>query len=135
MIVRAPSAGVVVGYRLEERLGRRLEAGDLVLEVVPTTGRQARVRVPPRLATELLPGQRAALRLPARPSLEFQSEVTAASPMAGGDWVDVEIPFPRSGWQPDPGMTGVAKIVMWRGTIAEALLRKFRQTVRADLWL
>lgn len=132
--VRSPSDGVVIGYRLEERLGERLAAGDLLLEVAPA-GRQARVRVPPRLSTQLEPGLQAGLRLPARPSLEFRSEVAAASPMAGGDWVDVEIPFPRSGWQPAPGMTGVAKIVMWRGTIAEALVRRFRQTVRADLWL
>jgi lipopolysaccharide/colanic/teichoic acid biosynthesis glycosyltransferase len=61
--------------------------------------------------------------------------VAAASPIAEGDWVEVEIPFPRSGWQPAPGMTGMAKIVMWRGTIAEAVVRKIRQTVRADLWL
>ena len=133
--IRSPSAGVVVGYRLEERLGERLEAGDLLLEVAATAGRQARVRIPLRLASELQPGQPAALRLPARHWLEFQSQVTAASPIADGDWVEVEIPFPRSGWQPPPGMTGVAKIVMWRGTIAEALIRKIRQTVRADLWL
>lgn len=135
MVVRSPAAGVVVGYRLEERLGQKLGAGDLLLEVAPSEGRQARVRIPLRLATELEPGQRANMRLPARHWLEFQSEVAAASPMADGDWVDVEIPFPRSGWQPAPGMTGVAKIVMWRGTIGEALVRKFRQTVRADLWL
>jgi putative peptide zinc metalloprotease protein len=134
LTVRSPSAGVVIGYRLDERLGERLAAGDLLLEVAPG-GRQARVRVPPRLSTELRPGMRAGLRLPARPSLEFRSEVAGASPMAGGDWVDVEIPFPRSGWQPAPGMTGIAKIEMWRGTIGEALVRKFRQTVRADLWL
>jgi len=133
--VRSPSAGVVVGYRLEERLGERLEAGALLLEVASTHGRQARVRIPLRLATRLQPGQPAALRLPARSGLEFQSRVASASPIAEGDWVDVEIPFPRSGWQPAPGMTGVAKIVMWRGTIAEALVRKIRQTVRADLWL
>ena len=133
--VRSPSAGVVVGYRLEERLGESLEAGALLLEVASTEGRQARVRIPLRLATRLQPGQQAALRLPARSGLEFQSQVTAASPIAEGDWVEVEIPFPRSGWQPSTGMTGVAKIVMWRGTIAEALLRKIRQTVRADLWL
>jgi len=132
--IRSPSTGVVVGYRLNERLGERLTAGDLLLEVAPP-GRQARVRVPPRLSTELKAGMRAGLRLPARPSIEFRSEVSAASPMAAGDRVDVEIPFPRSGWQPAPGMTGVAKIEMWRGTIAEALVRKFRQTVRADLWL
>jgi len=134
-VVLSPSAGVVVGYRLEERLGERLAAGDLLLEVATEAGRQARVRIPLRLATELRPGQEAALRLPARHWIEFQSEVATASPIAEGDWVDVEIPFPRSGWQPPPGMTGVAKIVMWRGTIGEALVRKFRQTVRADLWL
>ena len=133
--IRSPAAGVVIGYRLEERLGERLDAGTLLLEVASTEGRQARVRIPLRLATQLEPGQQAALRLPARSGLEFQSRVTAASPIAEGDWVEVEIPFPRSGWQPATGMTGVAKIVMWRGTIAEALLRKIRQTVRADLWL
>ena len=134
-VVRSPASGIVVGYRLEERLGERLEAGDLLLEVASIEGRQARVRIPLRLATELQPGQEAALRLPARHWLEFQSRVAAASPIAEGDWVEVEIPFPRSGWQPAPGMTGMAKIVMWRGTIAEAVVRKIRQTVRADLWL
>jgi putative peptide zinc metalloprotease protein len=133
--VRAPTAGVVIGYRLEERLGERLEAGALLLEVASVQGRQARVRIPLRLATKLQPEQEAAMRLPARYWLEFQSKVASASPIADGNWVEVEIPFPRSGWQPPPGMTGVAKIVMWKGTIAEAIVHKFRQTVRADLWL
>jgi len=133
--LRAPTAGVVIGYRLEERLGQRVEAGTLCLEIAATEGRQARIRVPIRLATQLQPGQRATLKLPARHTIEFQSEVATASPIAESGWVEVEVPFPRSGWQPAPGLTGRAKIVMWRGSVAEAVIRKIRQTVRADLWL
>jgi putative peptide zinc metalloprotease protein len=133
--LRAPTAGVVVGYRLEERLGQSLDAGTLFLEIAATEGRQARIRVPLRLATQLQPGQRATLKLPARPTVEFQSEVTTASPIAELGWVEVEVPFPRSDWQPAPGLKGRAKIVMWRGSVAEAVIRKIRQTVRADLWL
>ena len=133
--LRAPTAGVVIGYRLEERLGQRLEAGTLFLEIAATEGRQARIRVPIRLATQLQPGQRATMKLPARPTIEFQSEVVTASPIAELGWVEVEVPFPRSDWQPAPGLTGRAKIVMWRGSVAEAVIRKIRQTVRADIWL
>ncbi len=135
LLLRAPGAGVVVGYRLEERLGERLRAGDLLLEVTAERGRQARVRVPLRYATELEPGQRANLKLPSRFQLKFESTVSAVAPAAGEGWVEVEVPFPRSGWQPTPGLNGTAKIAMWRGTVAEAIVRKIRQTVRADLWL
>jgi hypothetical protein len=43
--------------------------------------------------------------------------------------------LPDGDWQPSPGMTGIAKIETRRGTVAQAMARAFRRTIRIDLWL
>jgi hypothetical protein len=47
----------------------------------------------------------------------------------------VEIAIPAEAYSPAPGMGGVAKIVTGRGTLADALGRAIRRTVRLDLWI
>ena len=61
--------------------------------------------------------------------------MTAVAAAAREGWVEAEVPLPEGSWHPAPAMTGVAKIVTGRGTVAAALARAFRETVRLDLWL
>lgn len=135
LIVSAPIDGVILGYRLHERTGQRIRAGDLLFEIASLRGRQARVRVPTRLAGGLSPGQIARLRLSAAPHLEFSAPVSSVAPAAEEGWVELQATLPAGPWQPLPGMTGRAKVARWRGTLAEAIGRKLRQTLRTDLWL
>lgn len=135
LIVRAPRAGTVVGYRLRERLGERLAEGDELASIASLDGRLARIRVPLKRAGELEVGQPAGLRLVTRPDLEFRSTVAAVSPAAVDGTVEAIVYLPSGDWQPAPGMSGIAKVATRRATVAHAIGRAWRQTVRIDLWL
>jgi len=135
LVVRAPVDGVVLGHRLRERLGRALDEGDLLVEVASTRHRRARVSVPPKRAGEVAEGQTVVLRLESRPELKFVTLVSAVTPAAEGGWLVADVLIPSGEWQPEPGMTGIAKIRTVRGTIAQAIARAVRRTIRVDLWL
>jgi multidrug efflux pump subunit AcrA (membrane-fusion protein) len=136
LVIRAPGDGTVLGYRLHERLGERLAEGDELATIASLDGRLARIRVPLKRAGELEVGQSAGMRLITRPDLEFRSTVTAVAPAAEEGAVEVIIHIPSGGdWQPVPGMTGIARIATRRVTVAHAIARAWRQTVRIDLWL
>lgn len=107
----------------------------MLVRVASLEGRQARVRLPIKQAGEVDAGQRATLKLSARPDLKFISSVAAVAPAAQAGWLEAEVAISTDDWQPNPGMTGVAKIAWRRGTLAQAIAHKFRQTIRLDLLL
>ncbi len=135
LVVRAPIDGIVLAYRLTERLGERLEEGEELASIAALEGRLARIRVPLKRAGELQSGQPVHLRLLSRPGVEFHSSVASIAPAAEDGSVEVIAYFPTGAWQPQPGTSGVAKVVTRRATVAHALARAWRQTVRIDLWL
>lgn len=135
LVVRAPSDGVVLGYRLGERMGERMGEGDELAVIASLDGRLARVRVPLKRAGEIEVGQPVGLRLLTRPDLEFRSTVASVAPAATDGIVEAIVSIPAAEWQPAPGMSGVARIVTRRATVAHAIGRAWRQTVRIDLWL
>jgi putative peptide zinc metalloprotease protein len=135
LIVRSPIDGTVLGYRLPERTGERIDDGEALVEVASSSGCVARVRVPLEDAGGMEAGQRAALKLHARPDLKFISNLSVVAPAAVNGWLEAEVPLPQNGWQPMPGMTGIAKIATRRGTVAQAIARAIQQTLRIDLWL
>ncbi len=135
LIVRAPIDGIVLGYRLWEQLGVALRSGDLLVEVAPPEGRYARIRVPMKKAGELAPGQRVSLKLFARPDFKFITQVSSVAPAGANGCLEAGVFLPNGPWQPAPGMTGIAKIATRRGTVAQAITRAVRQTIRIDLWL
>lgn len=135
LTVRAPIDGVILGYRLDERLGEAISEGTVLVEVASLEARSARVRVRPREAGTVERGQTVKLKIAARPDLKFVAAVTSVAPAADSGWLEVEVALPDDGWLPPPGTTGIAKIETGRGTIAEAIVRAFKQTVRLDLWL
>jgi len=135
LVVRSPIAGTVLGYRLDERIGEAVDEGTLLVEVASPDARRARVRVPPKRAGEVEPGQTVRLKLHARPHLKFVSTVASVSPAAEDGWLEAEVAFINDDWQPAPGMTGVAKIETRRVTVAQAIALAVRQTIRVDLWL
>jgi len=135
LLVRAPIDGVVVGYRLSERVGEALKEGDLLLELDSVDGRTARVRVPIKEAGRIATGQRAGLKISTWPGTKWVSTVTSVAPAAQHGWVEAVVPFPQSDRMPLVGMNGAAKIVTDHGSVGEFVFRKFRHTVRLDLWL
>ena len=135
LIIRTPIDGVVLGQRLSERLGSALSEGDFLIEIASLKARHARVRIPPKRAGEVAEGQTAVLKFVARPHFKFVTTVSAVSPAAEEGWLEARVVVPAGSWNPDPGMTGIAKIQTIRGTLAQAIARAVRQTFRIDLWL
>ncbi len=135
LVVRSPQDGTVLGYRLRERLGAAINSGDLLVEIAPPGGRYARIRVPLKDAGEVAPGQPVNLKLFARPDLKFKATVSVVAAAVESGWLEAEALFPSRAWQPAPGMTGIAKIATRRATVAQAITRAVRRTVRIDLWL
>lgn len=133
--IHAPIDGIVLGYRLQERVGEALKRGTLLLEIASLEGRYARVRLPLKEAGDVAPGQRANLKLSARPNLKFKSKVSAVAPASEEGWLEAQIPLPSGEWQPTPGMEGIAKIATQKVTVSEAIARVVRRTIRIDLWL
>jgi putative peptide zinc metalloprotease protein len=135
LVVRAPFDGVVLGQRLEERLGEALAEGDPLVEIAAAEGRRARIRLPLKEGGEVAPGQPVSLKLVARPDLEFRTTVHRVAPAAENGWLEADLILPGADWQPRPGMTGIAKIETRRGTVAAAIGLWLRRTIRVDLWL
>jgi multidrug efflux pump subunit AcrA (membrane-fusion protein) len=116
-------------------LGSALSEGELLVEIASTDTRHARVRIPPKRAGEVSEGQTAGLKFNSRPELEFVSSVAAVAAAAEDGWLEAYVVLPNGSWQPGPGMTGIAKIHTIRGTVAQAIARSLRRTIRVDLWL
>lgn len=135
LVVRAPIDGVVIGYRLSERVGEALREGDLLLQLDSVDDRAARVRVPIKEAGRIASGQRVGLKISTWPGTKWVSTVTSVAPAAQQGWVEAVAPLPASDQIPLIGMHGTAKIVTDRGSIGELVLRNLRHTVRLDLWL
>ncbi len=135
LAIDAPIDGIVLGYRLQERVGEELKRGTLLMEIASVEGRLARVRLPLKDAGDVQPGQRASLKLSAIPRVKFKSNVSAVAPASEAGWLEVAIPLPGGNWQANPGMEGIAKIATQRVTVAQAIARVVRRTVRIDLWL
>jgi multidrug efflux pump subunit AcrA (membrane-fusion protein) len=135
LTVRAPQNGIVVAHRLRERAGEWLPRGAPLFEIAAAHGRIARVRVPLARSAGVVAGRRASLKLSAWPDLTFVSQVRTVSPAAREGWLEAEVALPEGPVEPAPGMVGVAKILIARGTVAGALVRAFRENVRLDVWL
>lgn len=133
--IRAPFDGIVLTYRLRERLGESVDPGELLLELASLEGRRARVRLPLKEAGEVAPGQPVHLKLSARPRVKLRSRVATVAAAAEEGWLELVVPLSNGAWQPAPGMKGTAKVATRRSTVAGAILRYLRRTIRLDLWL
>jgi putative peptide zinc metalloprotease protein len=133
LVVRAPIRGIVLGHDLDERVGATFEEGDSLLTLASPAGRTARVRVPLAAAGELSPGQHARLKISTWPGHTFTGRVATVAPAARHGWVEAAVPLPDGAPTPAPGMTGTAKIVTGRGSVAQAIERAVRRTVRLDI--
>ena len=99
--VRAPVTGVVLTPRPEERLGARLEGGDLVLTLGRADTLELEFGVPQRDIERLAVGQPVRLRVDALPQRTFEGIVTSLGQLPR-DTVD-GVRFPVRALVPNPG--------------------------------
>jgi len=130
-VVRSPVAGVVLTPRPAERLGAKLEEGDLVVTVGGTDTLELEFGVDQQDIERVAPGQEVRLRVDALPQRTFAGWVTSIAPMpldSGGSTrfaVRAAIPNPDGSLR--PGMAAYARVLT---ASASVLGRVFREPVR-----
>lgn len=136
-IIRSPTAGVVLTPRPEERLGARVDAGDLVVLVGRTDTLELELGVEQRDIARVAPGQDVRLRVDALPQRTFTGTVTSIGrlPVDSGDAVlfPVRAVVANPNGLLRPGMAAHARVLTGP---ASALGRVLRNPIRAGrlLW-
>ena len=139
LTLRSVSAGEVVTSRPEELVGRRVQAGDSLLQVARLDSVEVRITLTGGGATRVRAGQRVHLFSPADPETPIVgrvADVSVGGGVAGPSEGTVEARVRLSGaagWR--PGVRGEAKVDLQRSIVLGALVWKARQLVRGDLWL
>jgi len=137
-VIRSPAAGVVLTARPEEKVGARLDAGDLVVTVGRTDTLELELGVDQRDIARVTPGQEVRLRVDALPQRTFSGRVSSVGrlPLAGADAVR----FPVRALVPNPdevlrpGMAAHARVLTAPTSAAGRLLREPARQARLLWW-
>jgi HlyD family secretion protein len=108
--IKSPIAGVVIGKRVNERVGEWLESGAIVLNVMDVS--QLRAKIQPlrgEALNDVREGQRVRLRVHALSGGAAETSVLRMLPPTDTEALEMETaPFPMTDWR--VGMTGRARI-------------------------
>ncbi len=136
--LRAPTAGLIVTPRLEERVGREVNTGDTLARLQATDSVELRVRLEPAGATLVAVGQRAALVPYSGVGDAVVTSVTSVSQGSAGPLMpqgpEARVRVAASAVYRS-GVTGEAKIAVRRSNMWGALWWTLRKHVRSDLLL
>jgi putative peptide zinc metalloprotease protein len=135
--LRAPFAARVLTPRVDERIGEHVPAGEPLIELAGLGAWRARVVLAQRDAAGLAPGSRVALRFPATPRTTWRTVAAEIAPAALGEEIVLLAPLTTTDADSllREGMTGRARIAVQRTTVAGALWRVARRTIRNDVLL
>src|SRR2546428_12315589 len=125
--VRAPVSGVVLSPRPEERVGARLEAGDLVVTLGRTDTLELDFGIPQREVSRVAEGQTVRLRVDALPQRTFEGRVSFLGQLPADTAGDVQYPVRARVPNPDgllrPGMAAHVKVLTRSTSVAGRALR------------
>ncbi len=136
--LRAPAEGVVVTPHPDEKLGERIPAGGLVLEIADLGNLVAEAVVPESEIGDVHPGLPVEVRLSAWPTRTFSGKVLEIAPRAETDSLGRAVFRVRCSVEnPDgklrPGMTGAIKILCGRRPLAALAWRRLLRLVDPSL--
>ncbi len=130
-VIRSPVTGVVLTPRPGERLGAKLDEGDLVVTVGRTDTLEIEFGVDQRDIPRVAPGQEVRLRVDALPQRTFSGRVTSIAREPRDSAGVVRFPVRAAIPNPDgllrPGMVAYARVLT---APASVLGRVFREPVR-----
>jgi multidrug efflux pump subunit AcrA (membrane-fusion protein) len=134
LVVRARWTGVVITPRVQEIEGRRVVAGDAIMQIASLDRLEARVALARGGASSVVPGQ--AVHLIAYGDAAHPVDAAVAAVARAGDrsqgTIEIRVPVRRdSGWR--AGATGEASVELRRSTALAALWWNVRQRLRNDL--
>jgi multidrug resistance efflux pump len=139
--VIAPHAGIIVTPLLKEKVGSKVEKGDLIAEVHAMTRLTAEISVPEKEIASVRPGQPVVLKSRAFPERALHGRVTAVAPavqVEEGGWgrtfVRVRAEIEASGAPLRSEMTGQAKILCGKRPIIDLLTRRITRYLRVEFW-
>jgi putative peptide zinc metalloprotease protein len=136
LILRAPFDARVVTPHTRELAGAGLERGDSVLELWSTGPLRLRLLLPQRNAGGVREGAAAFVRLAANSGRTLRTSVEHVSAGARAGHVELLAPIPGTYSATAPaGMTGRAKVVIGRTSVAAAIGRAVRRSIRVDFLL
>lgn len=136
--VRSPIAGTVLTPRPEDRVGVRLDAGDLVVTVGRTDTLELEFGVAERDLPRVRQGQEVRLRVDALPQRTFAGRVTSIAEVpadSGGPvYFPVRAAIPDPGALLRPGMAAHVRVLTDRASVAGRLLRAPVRWARLLSW-
>jgi len=136
--VRAPVAGTVLTPRPEEKLGLRLDAGDLVVTLGRTDTLELEFGVAERDLPRVRPGQEVRLRVDALPQRTFSGRVTSIAQLPAGDSSSVYFPVRAAIPDPEsllrPGMAAHARVLTDPASVAGRVVRAPVRWLRLLWW-
>jgi putative peptide zinc metalloprotease protein len=134
LTLRAPFDGYIVTPHLEELIGSATAPGDSLMELWHASHPRLRIRLPQRDAARMETGAEVRVRFDAAPGRTVRTRVQHVGAAAQGGYLELIAPLPElDGFR--PGMVGRAKVRVLRTTLAGAVGRSLRRTIRVDWWL
>ena len=137
-LIRSPVAGVVLTPRPGERLGAKLEEGELILTVGRIDTLEIEFGVDQRDIPRVAPGQELRLRVDALPQRTFSGWVTsiARTPLdsAGVVRFPVRALVPNGDGLLRPGMAAYVRVLTARASIAGRIFREPVRQLRLLWW-
>jgi multidrug resistance efflux pump len=141
MRVVSPHAGIITTPRLKEKLGQKVEKGDLIAEVHELDTVTAEIAVLEQEVGDLQVGQTVVVKARAYPEKSFIGTVAAIAPAAvkpeegrAGKVVRVTTAIDNASLLLKSQMTGTAKIYCGERRIWDLLTRRLARYLRVEFW-
>ncbi len=136
--VRAPTAGMVLTPRMEERTGTSLAEGDQLLVLGRTDTLELEFGVAQQNIMEVRPGQAVRLRVNALPSRTFEGRVTSIAELPKENEDRVEYPVRAAVANPEgllkPDMAAHARVLADPASVVTRTLRSPIRWIRLTWW-
>ncbi|HEU5179803.1 MAG TPA: efflux RND transporter periplasmic adaptor subunit [Candidatus Polarisedimenticolia bacterium] len=139
--VVSPIAGVIATPKLKELVGQQVKKGDLIAKVLEVSSVTAEIAVPEKEISDVQVGQKVVLRTRAYPDLSIIGSVAFISPTVVKPeaermerFVTVTTVLENPNLLLKPEMTGNAKILCGRRTLAQLMTRRIERYLRVEFW-
>ena len=134
----APFSGLLVSGDWSRALGAPVERGQLLFEIVPESDFRIMLQVDEHDVSHLQPGQQGRLRLAGIPDDPVDLQVARIYPVAtvagGANHFRVEASADKVPPGLRPGMQGVAKVTVGRGSLLAVWTASLRSRLRLWAW-
>jgi RND family efflux transporter MFP subunit len=136
--LRAPFDGVVVSGDLSQALGAPTQRGQVLFDVAPLSGYRVALQIDEHDISHLRAGQAGSVRLTGLPDAALDLRIERITPLAvadkGQNYFRVEAQLDAPPTQLRPGMEGVAKVAVDRGSLLSVWTHQLTDRLRLWAW-